>query len=343
MKVFICSTCYDLVDLRAEVKEDLRDLDVEVLLSDHKDSDFVVPSAPDTNSIEACLANLRRSDVIVVILSQRYGPKLGAAFGDVSATHVEYSEARKLNKPIYFYVRDRLDADFGAWRRNGSKADFVGAWCGKEGVNGLFAMIDAHRQLVGPDGTSSKNNWYSTFISSPDLRADIRRRLAPRAYRDTGEKMVRQGEVPILMVIGNGTSAGASGGVAFQRLSFNLLNVGTQAAIGVQGDLLYGGIVIGGGNDSRVGAVQPNSPNSATISFDLKPDQLTRIFGEETGRASDPRLLHLQLGYTLPSGHVMRDHFDIEMIRVMGAIQLTRLPDYGGKTIVGMRNHLRSG
>src|SRR4051812_10143827 len=113
MKVFISSTCYDLMDLRAELLADLRELGVEVLLSDHKDSDFVVPSGPDVNSIEACLVNVRASYVVVLILSQRYGPNLGPLFGDVSATHAEYNEARKLNKPIYCYVRDRLDGDLG--------------------------------------------------------------------------------------------------------------------------------------------------------------------------------------------------------------------------------------
>ena len=113
MKVFISSTCYDLLDLRAEVKEDLRDLGVAVLLSDQKDSEFLIPSSADMNSIEACLVNVRQADVMIVILSQRYGPNLGSLFGDVSATHAEYNEARKLNKPIHFYVRDRLDADLG--------------------------------------------------------------------------------------------------------------------------------------------------------------------------------------------------------------------------------------
>jgi hypothetical protein len=69
MKVFVCSTCYDVVNLRAELHEDLRDLGVEALFSDLKESDFVVPADPDINSIEACLVNLRQPDVMIVILS----------------------------------------------------------------------------------------------------------------------------------------------------------------------------------------------------------------------------------------------------------------------------------
>jgi hypothetical protein len=52
MKVFASSTCYDLVDLRKELYEDLRDLGVDASFSDIKESDFQATSDPHTNSIE---------------------------------------------------------------------------------------------------------------------------------------------------------------------------------------------------------------------------------------------------------------------------------------------------
>jgi hypothetical protein len=347
MKVFVSSTCYDLVDLRAELHEDLRDLGAEALFSDLKESDFVVPADPDINSIEACLVNLRQSDVVIVILSQRYGPKLGAAFGDLSATHCEYNEARNLKKPVHFYVRDRLDGDFSTWRRNGSKPDFTGAWCGKDGVKGLFAMMDTHRQLAGPDGTTSSNNWYSTFVNSVDLRADIRRRLSPAAVRATGERLIRQGQVPILMITGQGVSTvGQRGGLEadFQRLSFNLVNAGPVPAVAVQGDLLHGETLIAGGNDSRVGAIMPHNGDSpASILFDVRRETITQLFGAPDQGNSQVVSLAVRIGYDMPSGHTMRDYFQVDLIRRGGEIQFYRVPDYGGKAIVGMRNFLLPG
>jgi len=347
MKVFVSSTCHDLIDMRAELHEDLRDLGVEALFSDLKESDFVVPAEPDINSIEACLVNLRQSDVVIVILSQRYGPKLGACFADLSATHCEYNEARKQKKPVYFYVRDKLDADFSTWRRNGSKPEFTGAWCREDGVKGLFTMIDAHRQLVGPDGTASSNNWYSTFVNSVDLRADIRRRLSPVAVRATGEKLIRQGQVPILMIISHGISpvAGREGpAVAVLPLSFNLINAGLVPAIAVQGDLLHGETLIAGGNESRVGAIMPhNDDRPATISFHVRRDTWNQLF--DTVEQTDSKVVSLtvRIGYDMPSGHTMRDHFQVDLIRRDGEIRFYRAPDYGGKAIVGMRNFLLPG
>jgi hypothetical protein len=46
MKVFVSSTCYDLVDLRAELHDDLRDLGVEALFSELKESGFQLPPRP---------------------------------------------------------------------------------------------------------------------------------------------------------------------------------------------------------------------------------------------------------------------------------------------------------
>src|SRR5262249_42758833 len=119
MKVFVSSTCYDLLDLRAELYEDFRDLGIDTLFSDLKESDFQTKGDPKVNSIEICLENVRGSDAVLVILSERYGPKLKRGYGDISATHLEYKEAQKSRKRILFYIRDRLVADWTAWKKNG--------------------------------------------------------------------------------------------------------------------------------------------------------------------------------------------------------------------------------
>ena len=110
-KVFISSTVYDLVDVRAEVEDLLRDLGLNPILSGSATSDF--QPLPDENSIESCLVNLRACDAVIVILCRRYGPSLEkSGFEDLSATHLEYREARKHGKRVYMYVRDRFGGGF---------------------------------------------------------------------------------------------------------------------------------------------------------------------------------------------------------------------------------------
>ena len=110
-RVFISSTCYDLIDLRADLEQELRDMELEPVLSDQSSSEFTV--VPAQSSIESCLVNVRNCDTFIVILSQRYGPSLEpAGYPDLSATHLEYREACRVKKSIYMYVRDRLEADY---------------------------------------------------------------------------------------------------------------------------------------------------------------------------------------------------------------------------------------
>ncbi len=75
MKVFISSTCYDLIDVRCELDDFLKSLGLLPVLSDSYLSDFEVQY--DKNSIETCLVNVRSADIVIVILDKRYGPRLG--------------------------------------------------------------------------------------------------------------------------------------------------------------------------------------------------------------------------------------------------------------------------
>lgn len=82
MKVFVSSTSYDLLDVRAEVANLLSEMKMTPVLSDQQSSDFDVK--PQKNTIEVCLMNLRISDWVICILDQRYGPSLKkAGFDDV--------------------------------------------------------------------------------------------------------------------------------------------------------------------------------------------------------------------------------------------------------------------
>jgi len=109
MRVFISSTVYDLIDIRAELAEKLRAIGITPVLSDDKLSDFCVQH--DINSIETCLVNGESCDEFLLILDRRYGPTLEKfGYEEVSATHLEYQRAIEKKIPVRVYVRDRLQA-----------------------------------------------------------------------------------------------------------------------------------------------------------------------------------------------------------------------------------------
>ena len=101
--VFISSTCYDLLDLRAELADFLDSKGFIVKLSDDP---YRFDVAPTEDSVQSCLRNVETADVVVCILDRRYGPLLPPN-RELSATHTEVRRARELDRPVYTFGRDR--------------------------------------------------------------------------------------------------------------------------------------------------------------------------------------------------------------------------------------------
>jgi hypothetical protein len=195
-KVFISSPVYDLIDVRAELAAMLTGLGLTPVMSDVATTDFVV--LPAANSIETCLVNVDACDYFVCVLSQRYGPRLGAAgFDNISATHLEYRRARDSGKSILFYVRDRLESDYAIWKKNHRLADMNLTWVKSPDDYGLFDLMEEHRKLRAG---STRTNWCATFQNSVDLKAKVRNHLRIPATEITLQRLIETGQVPLLDV-----------------------------------------------------------------------------------------------------------------------------------------------
>ena len=193
-RVFVSSTCFDLVDMRAEVRDHLSDAGFTVSMSDVPET-FAVDGVSD--SIAVCLANLRVSDVVVVILSQRYGPPLRPLGTDLSATHVEYDEAIKNQKPVLFFVRDRLMAVYDAWVAIKKKEIPESHWVRdrERDAAGPLSLIDQHKALK-----AGKSNWINLFTSSVDLKRALDTQLGAQSGVLLLEKLQREGVLGFLSV-----------------------------------------------------------------------------------------------------------------------------------------------
>ncbi len=193
-RVFISSTVYDLLDVRAELRDFLTELGLTPVMSDEATSDFVV--LPDANSIETCLVNVDACDYFLCVLSQRYGPRLGeVGFDNISATHLEYRRAREQQKPILIYVRDRLESDYAIWKRNNRNTDTRLSWVRSERDIGLLELLDEHQELRADTDVT---NWYSTFRTSSDLKETVQHHLRAPATHATLERAISAGQIPII-------------------------------------------------------------------------------------------------------------------------------------------------
>ena len=221
MKIFISSPCYDLIDTRAEIKAMIDEMGLEGILSEDPTCSFDI--APNQNSIETCLTNVRQSDVLLVILSQRCGPTLEViGHPKKTATILEYEEAIKNKKPIYFYVRDKLYAEFDIWRRN-TGVEIKCPWAREANSHGLFDFIK-NRVDLDPGG---KNNWVTTFRTSVDLSEIVRHDLKLSASSDILRKLIIENKLPVIdldcknrRIIGNRMEGHAL------ACTFSLINVG---------------------------------------------------------------------------------------------------------------------
>ncbi len=192
-KVFISSTCYDLIDVRSELKEFLDEIGLIPILSDHNMSEF--STEYNSNSIEICLANLRDCDTVIFVLCQRYGPSLEkAGFGDFSATHLEYLEARKLEKKILFFVRDRFLADYNTYRKTKDLKSL--SWLSKDIDLRLFEIFEDWKSLSPTD----TNNWFGTFRNSVELKQRLKIELKDQVSIQRLDKLIESGNVPLLTV-----------------------------------------------------------------------------------------------------------------------------------------------
>lgn len=219
-RVFVSSTCFDLIDLRIELKEFIESVGLSPIMSDQLDCEF--ETFPDQNSIETCLINLRSCATIIIVLSQRYGGSLSKyGFGDFSATHLEYLEAKKHNRRILFFVRDRLAADFVQYEKNGNTDKLP--WVNSKDIKIFDILMDRKKLFNSPD-----DNWRWTFRDSIELKERLRIDLKKDIQNVRLNKLIESGNIPHLTIT---CSASTIVNSTDLTLDFTIDNVGNQTAI----------------------------------------------------------------------------------------------------------------
>lgn len=97
IRVFVCSTFIDLVKERKLVLETIRRLKLQ-----HDSMEFF--GARSKLPIKTCLEEVRKSDVLVVIVGHRYGNLVPRR--RVSFSEAEYREGHRQQKPCLVYLRE---------------------------------------------------------------------------------------------------------------------------------------------------------------------------------------------------------------------------------------------
>lgn len=110
--MFVSSTCYDLKQIRSDLKEFLESLGITPILSEFD----TFPVNPDEAAVENCFRVVdENADLFLLVVGGRYG---SIQKGGKSVTNMEYIRARAKGIPIYVFVDKGILANVPIWKEN---------------------------------------------------------------------------------------------------------------------------------------------------------------------------------------------------------------------------------
>jgi hypothetical protein len=157
--VFISSTCYDLSQVRLDLKRSIEDLGLEPIISES----FTFPVNPNADAVQNCLQVVKeRADIFVLILGGRYGSPTGSGR---SVTNLEYLEAKAKGVPVYVFVTKAILQLLPVWKTN-RDGDFSTV---VDTVK-LFEFVEEVR--------NANNHWVFGFEEASHISETLRKQLA---------------------------------------------------------------------------------------------------------------------------------------------------------------------
>ena len=159
--VFVSSTCYDLKQIRQNIRDFIEDdLGYEAVLSEF-DS---FPIDPDMDTVNNCLRVVEeRANIMVLIVGGRYGYITN--HGEKSITNLEYLRAKMKGIPIFVFIDQSILNILPIWKKNNT-ADF------SEIVDSpkIFEFVDTLR--------NKDSNWVHEFNNGKDIIDCLRKQIS---------------------------------------------------------------------------------------------------------------------------------------------------------------------
>ncbi|SKC12553.1 DUF4062 domain-containing protein [Dyadobacter psychrophilus] len=158
VKIFVSSTCLDLVQIRSSLQQFIVDAGHQSILSEY----FNFPIDPSDDTIENCIRNVGLADILILIVGSRYGyvTKTGK-----SITEQEYLSARTRGIPIYIFVSKILIDNLPKWKLD-KGADFMAI---VESTK-VFEFIEELREKNG--------DWCFPYESVEEITATLKYQLS---------------------------------------------------------------------------------------------------------------------------------------------------------------------
>ncbi len=158
-KIFVSSTCYDLSQIREDIRNCIIELGHQPYLSDYPS----FPVIPNLTTIENCKHNIQENtDIFILIVGGRYG-SVDKEY-DKSITNIEYDISKEYGIESFIFVNETIYRMLPLWDKN-EKADFSDYVDSPE----IFKFIKR---------INSEQKWIFTFDKASDIIKTIKEQLS---------------------------------------------------------------------------------------------------------------------------------------------------------------------
>lgn len=169
-RVFVSSTCFDLVEARDAIASFCEGFGFDAVLSDRGDVFY----HPDIHTHEACVYEVQNCHLLVLIIGGRFGGNY-ISNKSKSITNAEYAAARSKNIPVFCFVKQDVLDNHNLWQQN-KKQEFSSQIIypsidKQEHAGDIFRFIDEVRH-------SSVNNGLFGFRLAREIEGLLRKQIA---------------------------------------------------------------------------------------------------------------------------------------------------------------------
>ena len=157
--IFVSSTCYDLAQVRANIRQFVEELGFEPVLSEYNN----FPIDPSIQTVDNCLKAVEKhADIYVLVIGGRYGSQNDDG---KSITNLEYIRARAKGIPIYVFVNESILKAFATWKTHPER-DFSSIVDSPK----VFEFVETMRDVDGL--------WINPFEHAKDITNTLKKQFA---------------------------------------------------------------------------------------------------------------------------------------------------------------------
>ena len=156
--VFVCSICYDLEQVRGDLKDFFETNDGFQVMFSEGDS---LPITPCVDALENCLDNVDKlADIFILIVGAGYGC---VEESGKSITNLEYLHAKSKGIPIFVFVDRQLHNQLKIWKTN---------------KDGDFSIDNAQIYQFVSEIYNESKQWIYTYESVKDITNTMKKQLS---------------------------------------------------------------------------------------------------------------------------------------------------------------------